>query len=304
MAFLNQFPAVLLGLTVVSSIVVVLPQRAEALTGSEINDVAREVTVLIQAGSPGSGVIIAQDSSTYYVLTASHVVRYEDEYSIVTHDKQAYSVDYSRVHNLPGVDLAIVEFVSDESYPTATLAKTEHVAEGQTVFVSGWPYPGTEIQERIRQFTTGEISGLPDNALSDGYQLVYTNVTRTGMSGGPVFDTSGRVIGIHGRAESEVVNDDEVSGLEEAGGGSLVDSARKVGFNLGIPTNTFLTHAQQNDLYLSLRVENSPPGNSSVSFEADSQADPRDRIDDINATLGTIRESLNVLEDARRILRF
>lgn len=61
--------------------------------------------------------------------------------------------------------------------------------------------------------------------------MVYTNVTRAGMSGGPVFNDDGKVVGIHGLAEGrEVV----LPGYQ--GDRSVI----KAGFNLGIPINTFV----------------------------------------------------------------
>jgi serine protease Do len=68
--------------------------------------------------------------------------------------------------------------------------------------------------------TKGEIAGLQAGD-ADGYELLYGNSTAPGMSGGPVIDTNGRVIGIHGRAAGN-----QVSG--------------KVGINLGIPINLIL----------------------------------------------------------------
>jgi hypothetical protein len=60
------------------------------------------------------------------------------------------------------------------------------------------------------------------------------------MSGGPIFDSTGRVVGIHGRA----------SGNEERG---------KNGLNLGIPIHLFLRQAPQAGLNLQqigLKAEN------------------------------------------------
>jgi hypothetical protein len=300
MRFSDTLPALLAG-TVITSALVMMQASAIAMTGEEVNDVAREVTVLINCINPGSGVIVAKDGETYYVLTAKHVVATEDEYTIITSDQQAHRVEYSRVRQLPGADLAIVEFTSNEDYQVATLANSDNMTEGRTVFISGWPNPGTSITTRIRQFTTGEVSARPDAPLGGGYQMVYTNVTRAGMSGGPVFDTSGRVVGIHGQGEGEVIDPDQQDALDQSGVSSnLLTNAQLVGFNLGIPINTFLTLAPQNGIYLGLRVENSPPADLSSPYVA-AEPDERDRIDNINDTLNTINNGVNVI---RNIFRF
>ncbi|MEY3222365.1 MAG: hypothetical protein RLZZ203_1221, partial [Cyanobacteriota bacterium] len=44
-------------------------------------------------------------------------------------------------------------------------------------------------------------------SLTGGYELVYSSITFGGMSGGPVLDSQGRVIGIHGRTEGEAAID-------------------------------------------------------------------------------------------------
>ncbi len=294
----------LLGTALVSAIVVTLPQPARAMTGSEVNDIAREVTVLVNGGDPGSGVIIAQEDNTYYVLTARHVVAYEGEYIIVTADQQAHGTDFENVVQFADADLAVVSFESEESYPVATLANSDHAAEGRTVFVSGWPYPGTGIPERIRQFTTGEVSARPDQPLTDGYQMVYTNETRVGMSGGPVFDTNGRVIGIHGRADGEAINPDQQEQLEQSGPSNFISNANRTGFNLGIPINTFLQGAAQHGLYLGLDVENSAPDDLSAPYVATDEVDERDRIDDLNSTLDTINNVVDTIENIQRVLPF
>ncbi len=172
--------AILGGGAIATAIVITMPQAAVALSGKQINDIAREVTVLISGrGGHGSGVIIAKDDNSYYVLTAKHVVNERDNYQIVTSDREAYETD--RVKRLPGVDLAIVQFVSRENYPTAELG-TADPSQGQIVFVSGWPEPGATGQT-IRQFTDGQVSGFLGEPI-EGYQLSYTNITRGGMSGG------------------------------------------------------------------------------------------------------------------------
>ena len=76
------------------------------------------------------------------------------------------------------------------------------------------------IDERSYQFTNGSIRSRLKNP-DEGYALVYNNEAIPGMSGGPVLDENGRLVGINGRATQP----------EEKTGTVL---------RLGIPINTFL----------------------------------------------------------------
>lgn len=190
---------------------------------ANVYKIANETTVLIQGQSPGSGVIIAKLANTYYVLTAKHVVATEDEYAIVTADAQQHSVDNRKLQKLPNTDLAVLQFNSDQSYPTARLGNSDQVQQGAKVYVSGWPIPGEAITKSTHLVTEGNIVGFQKGE-PEGYELLYGNSTAPGMSGGPVFDQGGRVVGIHRRAE----------GNRESG---------KVGINLGIPINIFVRQA-------------------------------------------------------------
>lgn len=288
--FNEKLSAILGSGAIATAIVITMPQAAVALNGKEINDIAREVTVLISSGDGhGSGVIIAKDGNSYYVLTANHVVDAGDNYKILTHDREVYETD--RVKSLPGVDLAIVQFDSRTNYPVAELGSAAP-SQGQIVFVSGWPEPGAAGQT-IRQFTDGQISGFLDQPV-EGYQLVYTNITRGGMSGGPVFDTGGRVVAIHGLGDHE--KPEKLMQIE----GITPDAAREIaglikpGFNYGIPIDTYLRLARQAGLDLKVKVNgaNAPElGSGPVIAEVDE----RDVIDDVNKVIediGRIRDGI------------
>ncbi len=221
---------VFLPVLVIGGAIVMAQPATAALTGAEVNQIAKASTILVKGQNPGSGVLVGQKDNTYFVLTAEHVVATPDEYHIVTPDGAEHALNYQAVQKLPNVDLALVRFTSQQSYPLAKLGNSDQLTEGDKVFIAGWPSSGVALPH-IYQFTSGEISGLPPQSIGKGYKMVYTNVTRAGMSGGPVFNDDGKVVGIHGLAEGrEVV----LPGYQ--GDRSVI----KAGFNLGIPINTFV----------------------------------------------------------------
>ena len=307
MRLYQNLPAVIAGTAITSAMVIIQPLAAQALTGEEVNNIAREVTVLIKSdGGHGSGVIVARDSETYYVLTAHHVVSTKDNYKIITNDKQAHQLDYSKVKPLPGVDLAIVEFSSKKEYNPAKLANSQTIGEGKPVFVSGWPRltavgkaAGGQL---VRQFTDGRVSGFLSQPL-EGYQMIYTNTTLAGMSGGPVLDAGGRVVGIHGLGDKEDPKNLQREGLSQEAATSIAGMI-KPGFNYAIPINTFLTLAPKSGIYLGLKVENSPAGELGAPYVASAKPDKRDTIKNINDVLGDVDKTVDTFNNIRRKLPF
>jgi serine protease Do len=299
----HHLASILAGTAVISAIVIVLPSTAHALPGTQVNDIAREVTVLIRGEqSHGSGVIIQKTGNTYYVLTAEHVVRRKDDFKIVTADKQAYSIDYSKVKRIDGVDLAIVKFTSEKNYPIAKIGTAKN-NEGQDVFVSGWPSNGAVGNaaggELVRQFTSGSVSGFLPKSLN-GYSMIYTNVTRAGMSGCPVLDTAGRVVGIHGMGDKEDARQLIESGLSQEAAMGLAAKI-KPGFNYAMPISVFLDKAGSVGIDTdTLQIEKSPAPEAGAAYVASSQPDPRDKIDNIKATLQSVRDVRETVDETRK----
>jgi S1-C subfamily serine protease len=302
----ESIAAILAGTAVTSAIVLTVPSPALALSGEAVNDIAREITVLISGsdGSHGSGFIISKSDKTYYVLTAHHVVDVKVDYKLMTADKQVYAIDYSKIKPLPGVDLAVLEFNSTKEYKVAKLTNSDQVKEGRSVYVTGWPKPGTVgnlAGGTTRQFTNGIISGFLEQSLH-GYRMTYNNITRKGMSGGPVLDAGGRVIGVHGMGETEDVQSVQTEGMSPEAARNLA-SLIKPGFNYAIPINTFLQLAPQAGLYLGLQVDNSPAPEAGAPYTA-AQPDKRDQVDDLNATLSTVNRTLDTVNKVRNFFRF
>ncbi|MBO1046617.1 MAG: trypsin-like serine protease [Dolichospermum sp. DEX182a] len=202
----SQGLGVILGTT---TLALVQYQPVSALTPVQVNDIAKPITVMIGGlDGKGSGVIIAKDGNTYTVLTANHVVQkagYGD-YEIITHDEQKYLMEKS-ARTLEKLDLALVRFTSSKNYPIAKIADSQTVKEGATVYNSGFPIPSSSnSQQRIYFFITAQITarGRGENL---GYDLFLSGSPRPGMSGGPILNDQGEVIGIYGKAESALERD-------------------------------------------------------------------------------------------------
>jgi len=208
-----------------TAMVLVQPQLTLALTASEVNAIAQKITVLIsqEEQQVASGVIIAREGDIYLVLTSQHVVQNDGQYEVMTPDNLNYPVNYSNIIKLPGIDLAVLQFNSSTNYSVATLGNSNAAVVGSTAYISGWPKPGMALRDEapIRLFHSGQISAR--QPLQDGYELIYTNPTRQGMSGGPVLNDNGQVIGIHGRTDLPTQETDP----------------KAWGVNLGIPVNSF-----------------------------------------------------------------
>lgn len=252
-SYIHSLPSLLAGTATVAAIVISLPTAANAKTAQEIAQIAISRTV--QINTPllpgGSGVLIGKQGNTYVVLTANHVVKRPDlPYTVRTNIGKEYPVRVQQLQSaLNSPDLAIVTFESSDNYSMATVGDSDQAVIGSEIYVAGYPAgEGLSGKERDLEFTQGIVTSRPQNR-PQGYNLRYNAVTRGGMSGGPVLDSNGRVIGIHGQGDIE-------GSFQSESGGSIV---AKTGFNSAIPINTFLALKSQVGLGSSKVVQERTP---------------------------------------------
>ena len=136
---------------------------------------------------------------------------------MITPDGERHRTDLN-IKPIEDVDLAVVQFNSENSYRVGKLGNSLSATRGKTVYVAGAPEPSETMPSCTVLVTSGEIAGR-QKPNEKGYALIYTNPTRRGMSGGPVLDEEGRVIGIHGQGDHQ--------------------DGSKTGLNLAIPIEGF-----------------------------------------------------------------
>jgi len=233
----------------IKTAVALAPEFIEIDSVKELDRIAEEITVRIDfPNGNGSGAIIAKQNglftNNYYILTAYHVVNEAMKYQVLTLDGRRHLVDYSTVKRLPGVDLAVLQFTSNQNYRVANLATNSIFKDGNLNFVcvSGWPSSKNNADKPNRLFSVGEVINSNSieavrknsDSLTDGYEMVYSNITAGGVSGGPILDTKGQVIGIHGRADGEET-------IDQAGQQRSI----QLGYSFGIPISKFLGMTSQ-----------------------------------------------------------
>ena len=130
----------------------------------------------------GSGFIVSSDG---LVVTAAHVVKNGDRFAAVCEDDS--ELELTLVTSDDDTDIAVLR-LPEGRYRAVRLAE-EIPNAGAVVRAMGFPIKGTDIiTEGIVSARCAEVSG--------NERMMVTCGIVNGMSGGPVFNEAGRVVGV------------------------------------------------------------------------------------------------------------
>ncbi len=225
-----------------------LTSCSQPKSSQEIAETVKKSIVLIsyqhEAGH-GTGFIVPGKTGVCTVLTARHVVEGRS-LNLQTNDQKLYKTD--SIQASPNLDLAVLTFKPAGAtcpYPSLNLGNSDSVKQTDQIYISGFPdrAGGGKL---VRQFVRGSVSGL--DVLEQGYGISYDASTYGGMSGGPVLDTSGKVVAVHGKTDAQIVADlqSQQASLSPQQQVALQQAAARVAdgvqintFRWGIPIKTY-----------------------------------------------------------------
>ena len=141
----------------------------------------------------GSGFIISSDG---LVLTNAHVVRDAKQVTVKLSDRREYAAKV--LGSDPATDIAVLK-LDATGLPTVQLGDAKQVQVGDYVLAIGAPY-GFE-QTATQGIVSAKGRSLPGDSV---VPFIQTDAAvNPGNSGGPLFDASGRVVGVNAQIYSQ-----------------------------------------------------------------------------------------------------
>lgn len=147
-----------------------------------------EDSVERKATSLGSGFVVSPEG---YIVTNNHVVAEADEIMVTFSDDR--QLEATIVGRDKKTDLAILKVESDKKLPYVSFGDSDHARVGDWVIAIGNPFGlGGSVSAGIISARARDINAGPFD------DFIQTDAAiNKGNSGGPLFDTRGKVIGIN-----------------------------------------------------------------------------------------------------------
>ena len=173
-------------------------QASTQLAIAQLQNLAKSLTVKVLSQEVlGSGILLQKQGELYTIVTNAHVLRAGDPpYKIETPDGKIYRAVIVKTDKFEDKDLSLLQFRASSNYAVAKIGQIPQA--GDEVFAAGFPFTASPSKDRGFVFRTGKVWRVLDKALEGGYQVGYTNDIEKGMSGGPLLNFRGEVVGING----------------------------------------------------------------------------------------------------------
>lgn len=183
-------------------------QQRQSKLSSALAKVRESVVGVSDGMGVGSGVIVSADG---IVLTASHVVtsgnrRSRNEPATITlaNGRQFAATVLGKDRDSDAAILRINELPPENGgFPYAEMGKTSEAKVGDQCFAMG--HPGGYRRDREAPVRIGRILSIGNRTVVSDCAILL------GDSGGPLFDTNGKVIGIHSMITSLITENRHVA---------------------------------------------------------------------------------------------
>jgi S1-C subfamily serine protease len=160
------------------------------------------IKILAHGETIGSGVLLAKQNRVYTVITNAHVIQASNRpFQLQTPDGQVYAAALITPPTGQNRDLSLLRFQSQhQTYSPAILAPTSPKT-GDRVWSSGFPLDRLGVTSQAAwapNIVSGQIIKILPIAIAGGYRIGSDHPIRKGMSGGPLMNQAGELIGING----------------------------------------------------------------------------------------------------------
>lgn len=219
----------------------------KSLSKDTIEQVRRATLKIASDQAQGSGIAIEISPGEFIIATAKHVVSGGGDLAtfIFTNSSGIQGRIQKKDFEISNyADLAICRKLANIQLSGNAIAIDDRVGHNEDIWIAG--YAGTNYQDVLR-ISPGSIMAISHNQEKDGYELIYSNPTSRGMSGGAIINAEGKLVGIHAAGETDVLSSNESASLVYTGANIGVPSKHIISlYNLGSFEESRITTREKN----------------------------------------------------------